>query len=163
MNGFVYFLNKPPCGRLYGPFGTGRGRRPRRQQRCGLPWRRWHCNPHLRSTHHQWRWLRFRRLRKYLPRYIFGIGLRGSKYRQSILGTIPIQKPYPNTNTNLGLRIHTTHPNSQLGRKIPTSFRNAVRFTRPSHDEQHSHQRNQICAHHRCSWEYRFYPWQQRQ
>jgi len=29
MNGFVYFLNKPPCGRLYGPFGTGRGRRPR--------------------------------------------------------------------------------------------------------------------------------------
>ena len=29
MNGFVYFLNKPPCGRLYGPFGTGRGLRPR--------------------------------------------------------------------------------------------------------------------------------------
>ena len=34
MNGFVYpykynILNKPPCGRLYGPFGTGRGRRPR--------------------------------------------------------------------------------------------------------------------------------------
>ena len=29
LNGFVYFLNKPPCGRLYGPFGTGRGRRPR--------------------------------------------------------------------------------------------------------------------------------------
>jgi hypothetical protein len=33
-NGFVYpykynILNTPPCGRLYGPFGTGRGLRPR--------------------------------------------------------------------------------------------------------------------------------------